>query len=105
MIIKTFAPSVIIGKAGGLKYELNTASTEDRHLEATMPIQSVRFTKPTDKVIRRDDSLPVILECERRFWKRFRNNLLSVPKPRIIVKSFTQVLQSEPVFGHFHARN
>jgi len=82
--------SVIIGKTGGLKYELNTNNEKNRLLEATVPIQSVRFTKPTDKVIRRGDSLPVILECERNPWKRFRNKLLSVPKPRIIIKSFTE---------------
>lgn len=88
--ITTFAPSVIIGKAGDLKYELDTANEKDRLLEAKMPIQSVRFLKPVDKVIRRGDSLPVIIECERKSWKRFRNKLLSVLKPQLIVKCFTE---------------
>ncbi len=88
--IKTFAPSIIIGKAGDLKYELNAANKKDRLLEAKVPIQSVRFLKPIDKVIRRGDSLPVIIECERNCWKRFRNKLLFVLKPQIIVKCFTE---------------
>lgn len=80
--------TVIVGKAGGLIYDLNTNNKKNRLLEAKVPIQAVRFTKPKDVVVR-PTFLPVVIECESSFWKRFRNKLLSVPKPRIIVKSFT----------------
>ena len=86
--ITTHSPSVIVGKAGGLVYDLNTNNKKNRLLEAQMPIQAVRFTKPKDVVVR-STFLPVVIECESSFWKRFRNKLLSVPKPRIIVKKFT----------------
>jgi len=87
--ITTHAPSVIVGKAGGLVYDLNTNNKKNRLLEAQIPIQAVRFTKPKDVVVR-PTFLPVVIECESSFWKRIRNKLLSVPNPRIIVKRFTE---------------
>lgn len=81
--------SIIVGKAGGLKHELNTNNKKNRLLEAKVPIQAIRFIKPTEIVVR-PDYLPVIIECEKAFWKRFRNKLLFVSRPRIIVKRFTE---------------
>ena len=82
--------SRILGKAGGLKFELNTNNKKDFSLEAKVPIQSARFTKPEEKVVR-PDFLPVNIECEKSFWKRMRNKMLSVPKPRIVIKRFTKM--------------
>lgn len=81
--------SVIVGKGGGLKFELNTNNRKDMLLEAKVPIQSARFTKPRDIVVR-PEYLPIIIECENSFWKRMKNKILSIPTPRIIVKRFTE---------------
>ena len=81
--------SLTVVKSGGLKFELNTNNKKDRSLEAKEPIQSARFIKPRDIVVRRGD-LPIIIECENSFWKRVRNKILSIPTPRIIVKQFTE---------------
>src|SRR4030042_296174 len=81
--------SVILGKSGGLKFELDTNNKKDRPLEAKVPIQSARFIKPRDVIVR-PDNLPHIIECETSFWKRMKNKILSVPTPRIIVKRFTE---------------
>ena len=83
------AACVIIGRTGGLKFELNTNNKKERLLEAKVPIQSARFTKPRDIVVRPED-LPIMIECENSFWKRMRNKILSMPTPRIIVKRFTE---------------
>lgn len=81
--------SIILGKAGGLKFNLNTNNKKDRLLEAKVPIQSARFTKPRDIIVR-PEYLPVIIECETSPWRRMRNKILSVPVPRIIVRRFTE---------------
>ena len=83
------AASVIVGRTGGLKFELNTNNKKERLLEAKVPIQSARFTKPRDIVVR-PEYLPIIIECENSSWKRMRNKILSIPTPRIIVKQFTE---------------
>ena len=87
VIIKAHPPTIILGKAGGLRFELNT--NKEQLLEATVPIQSARFIKPRDIVVR-PEYLPIMIECENSFWKRMRNKLLFVPRPRIIVKRFTE---------------
>ena len=84
--------TIIVGKSGGLKYELNTINKKNRLLEANVPIQAMRFIKPAEIVVR-PDYLPVIIECEKVFWKRFRNKLLFVSRPRIIVKRFTEYIK------------
>jgi len=81
--------SVIVGRTGGLKFELNTNNKKERLLEAKVPIQSARFTKPRNIVVR-PEYLPIIIECENSSWKRMRNKILSIPIPRIIVKRFTE---------------
>ena len=81
--------TVILGGTGGLKFELNTNNKKERLLEAKVPIQSVRFTKPRDIVVR-PEYLPIIIECENSSWKRMKNKILSIPTPRIIVKRFTE---------------
>jgi len=83
------AASVIVGRTGGLKFELNTNNKKERLLEAKVPIQSARFTKPRDIVVR-PEYLPIIIECENSSWKRMRNKILAIPTPRIIVKRFTE---------------
>ena len=81
--------SAIVGRTGGLKFELNTNNKKDWLLETKVPIQSARFTKPRDIVVR-PEYLPIIIECEDSPWKRMRNKILSIPTPRIIVKRFTE---------------
>jgi len=81
--------SVIKGSGNGLKHELWTVNGKARHIESKTPIRALRFNKPKDIIIRRDD-LPVIFDCENSFWKRLRNRLLFIPNPRIIVKAFTE---------------
>lgn len=81
--------SFVIGAASGLKFELKTNNENERLLEAKVPIQSARFIKPRDIVVR-PDYLPVMIECENSFRKRMRNKILSVATPRIIVKQFTE---------------
>lgn len=81
--------SVIVGRSGGLKIELNTNNKKDRLLEAKIPIQSARFIKPRDIIVR-PEYLPIMIECENSSWKRMRNKILSIPTPRIIVKRFTE---------------
>lgn len=88
-MIMSASISSILGRAGGLKYELNTNNNKDFLLEAKVPIQAARFTKPRDIVVR-PEHLPIMIECENSFWKRMRNKILSVPAPRIIVKRFTE---------------
>ena len=84
-------PSVgtIVGRGGGLEYELNTHNKKGFLLEAKVPIQSARFTKPKEIIVR-PDYLPIIVECENSLWKRMRNKILFVPSPRIVVNSFTE---------------
>ena len=76
--------------SGGPKFELNTNNGKERRLEAEVPIQSLRFTKPKDIVIRPDHPLPVVIECENSTWRRLRDKLLFIRRPRIIVKGFTE---------------
>ncbi len=87
--ITAHPPSIVLGKGGGLKFELNTNNEKERLLEAEVPIQSLRFTKPKEQVIR-PDNLPIIIECEKSARKRLRNKLMAVPRPRIVVKRFTE---------------
>jgi len=89
LVLKGHRPSIIVGKAGGLKFELNTNNKKDFVLEAKVPVQSARFTKPNDIIVR-PEYLPVIIECENSLWKQMRNTIFSVPRPRIIVKGFTE---------------
>lgn len=84
-----FAASAIVTGSGGLKFELNTNNKKDRLVEAKVPIQSARFTKPRDIIVR-PEHLPHIIERENSFWKRMKNKILSIPAPRIIVKQFTE---------------
>jgi hypothetical protein len=81
--------SLTIVKSGGLKLELDTNNKKDRLVEVKMPIQSARFIKPRDVIIR-PEYLPVKIGCENSFWKRQKNKILSIPKPQIIVKGFTE---------------
>ena len=82
--------SLLHGETGGLKWHFNTNDKKDYLLEAPVPIQSVRFTKPTDIIIKRDALLPIMVDCESNPLKRIRNKIFSVPKPQISVKRFTE---------------
>lgn len=79
---------VLLSTADGLRYEWTTNNGKAQRREASIPIQAVTFIKPTEKVVRRGHA-PVPVDCERDSWKRLRNAILVFPKPRIIIRRFT----------------
>jgi hypothetical protein len=72
----------------GTKIILGTGNSKKWRFEYEEPIQAVRFIKPIEKYIWPTDhnsSVP----CEHRILWRWRNKILDIPTPRIIVQ-FTE---------------
>jgi len=88
-VTQTSVPTSTIGNYSDIACDLSTNNVKGRLVEASVPIQSVRFTKPKEKIVR-PEHLPDFIDCEKSFLKRFRNSLLSLPKPRIIITHFTE---------------
>jgi hypothetical protein len=85
--IKLF-PSAI-GTGTEWTFTTSNAPSPSWKFEYTEPIQSVRFMEPVEKFIWPTDHDPYV-DCEHRILVRWRNKLLGIPTPRIVVKQFTE---------------
>lgn len=67
--------------------DFDTANKKNRQMKCDYAVQSVRFIKPIEKVIRQQD-IPVEIPCEPQRLKRLRNRIFGIRSPRIVVKGF-----------------
>lgn len=81
---------LILQDKSQLKVKTFTQNATGRSLHTDVPIQSARFIKPTEKIVR-PDHLPDTIPCEKSRLRMLRNWLFLVPKPRIVVRGFTDV--------------
>lgn len=75
--------------SNGFIVQSTTKNEKGRLLGIEQPIQSARFIKPVERVVRHDD-LPVLIPFERNIIKKFKNWVFSVPVQRIVVQEFTE---------------
>lgn len=80
----------MVRRAGPIpSFEFNTQNRSNEKLEVEEHVQSVRFIKPTERVIRANE-LPSFVYCEHKRILRLRNWVFGIAKPRIVVKEFTE---------------